>query len=199
MHQRMTTTIRKGKPMTNINFKKYSFKDGHFIIKSELLGNLKVRFGVYGDTISSARYLPWNGTGINEIKHQLEKITNANDELFIYMEDLNDKIIINGIPYNNFSFEVTKWNNSNLEGLRVLSRGNRADKFYSTEITDAARKAVEKEIEDIFNDIFEDMSNKCRSYAIKDYKASTQKRLNEAKQNILETENYLVSLKSEAA
>ena len=83
--------------MTNINFKNYSFKDGHFIIKSELLGNLKVRFGVYGDTISSARYLPWNGTGIDEIKHQLKKITNANDELFIYMENLNDKIIIKGV------------------------------------------------------------------------------------------------------
>lgn len=185
--------------MTNINFKNYSFKDGHFIIKSELLGNLKVRFGVYGDAISSARYLPWNGTGINEIKHQLEKITNAEDELFIYMEDLNDKIIINGIPYNNFSFEVTKWNNSNLQGLRVLSRGNRADKLYSTEITDAARKAVEKEINYIFTGIFSDLASECRRNAIKDYKASTQKRLNEAKQNILETENYLVSLKSEAS
>tara|TARA_R100001086_G_scaffold234726_1_gene157123 strand:- start:37 stop:582 length:546 start_codon:yes stop_codon:yes gene_type:complete len=169
-------------------------EDGHYIIESKLLGKLKVRFGVYGDTISSARYLPWNGTGIDEIKRQLEKIKNANDELFIYMEDLNDKIVINGIPYNNFSFEVTKWNNINLQGLRVLSRGNRADKFYSTEITDAARKVVEKEINDIFNDIFEDMSNECRSYAIKNYKIKTQERLNDAKQNIADTESYLASL-----
>ena len=63
----------------------------------------------------------------------------------------------------------------------------------------AARKAVEKEINSIFTSIFPALASECRRNAIKDYKASTQKRLNEAKQNILETENYLVSLKSEAA
>ena len=173
------------------------FKDGHYIIESKLLGKLKVRFGVYGNTISSHRSFPWNDSAIREIKNQLDKIESAYAQLYVYMDDLNEKIMINGIPYNNISFEVEKWRSDQMKGLRVISRANRSDKSYSTEITDAARKVLEEEINTVFNPIFSSLAAECRRYAIQDYKASTQQRLDEAKQNILETENYLASLGKE--
>ena len=81
-------------------------KDGHFVIPSDLLGNLMVRFGESADTISSSRSLPFLGDGIRQILSSLKKIEEAQPSLYIYLPYDADPITINGVAYHNFSFEV---------------------------------------------------------------------------------------------
>ncbi len=167
-------------------------KDGHFVIPSDLLGNLMVRFGESADTISSSRSLPFLGDGIRQILSSLKKIEEAQPSLFIYLPYDADTITINGVAYCNFSFEVKKF--PHRDELSVYVNGKKVNGSWSEGLTDAARKTVQKEINDLFYDRFDSLAENCRNMAIDDYKKKTAEDLQKAANNIEATQDFLKGL-----
>jgi len=164
----------------------------HWVIPSDLLGDLMVRFEDNSNTISVGRNLPWHGDGIREITDTLNKIKDANPALYIFCRDRNREVILNGVAYQDFSFEVKKY--SHLDELSIFIRGRRVKDFYNTDITNAARKAVQKEINNLFYDNFDRLAESCRDVAIDRYKKNTSESLQKAADNIEATQDFLKGL-----
>ena len=164
----------------------------HWVIPSNLLGDLMVRFEDNSNTISTGRNLPWHGDGIREITNTLNKIKDANAALYIFCRDRNREVVFNGVAYQDFSFEVKKY--SHRDELSIFIRGRRVKGLYNTDITDAARKTVQKEINNLFYDNFDKLAESCRDVAIDRYKKNTSESLKEAAKNIEATQDFLKGL-----
>jgi len=167
-------------------------EDGHFIISSDLLGELRVRFGESTETISSNRSLPWHNTGSSAIKNAIDKIKEAQPSLYIYLPYNADAITINGIAYHNFSLEVKKF--SHRDELSVYVSGQRVRGLWKGGITDAARKVIQKHINDLFYDMFDSLAADCRKLAINTYAEQTSSALTEAANNIEITQKFLKTI-----
>lgn len=167
-------------------------EDGHFIISSDLLGELRVRFGESTGSISSNRSLPWHGTGSRQIINTINHIKEVQPSLYIYLPYNADPITINGIDYHNFSFEVKKF--KHLDELSVYVNGQRVGGLWKDGITDAARKIIQKHINDLFYNMFDSLAADCRKLAIDTYVEKTSNALIEAAKNIEDTQKFLKTI-----
>ena len=166
--------------------------DGHWVIPSDFLGDLMVRFGESSDTISASSRLPWYGDANREIINTINNIKLVQPSLYIFCRDQNRKVIINGVVYHGFSFEVKKYNH--IEELSVFANGKKSNGSWSDGMTSSATIVVKKQINDLFYDNFDKLAESCRDLAIDTYKKKTAESLQKAANNIEATQDFLKGL-----
>jgi dihydroneopterin aldolase len=164
---------------------------GQIKLTSPFLGEMFLRFGTTGSTITSRESsFPFYGNGKSFIDSEIRKIKEARQKIDIHLA-YDNTVTINSVDYEGISFEVQMFHDKSQ--LSVNTRAKRKD-CWNYGITDAARNKLRKEIESTLFDLFEELAEELRELEIERFKHTTFVSLTSARDNLKAAFEHLGSL-----